>query len=186
LFTPDEFNEAILQARKQLDDVSQALGQIECPPAKTLTFNLSKLTSASIVEVLKDVPGKLRQDRTIDYVYIIHLPAEKRALSSQLRDQLKAGRNDTIAYSRINDENMPSHTLYVGRSKDLKSRLRQHLGAHSLSVYSIHFECWAKENDLDVSIDYMCFENADDLLIQAIEDGLWASLKPAFGRTGAR
>jgi len=186
LLTSDEFDDAILQTRRQLDELSLALGQMRCPPVETLTINLRKLTPDYIADALKAIPGNAGADSTVDYVYVFRLPREERARSLQLRDQLKAARNDGTAYSRLNDENLPSRTLYVGRSKDLKSRLRQHLGAQSRSVYSIHFECWAKENDLDVSIDFLRFVNADDRLIQAVEDSLWASLKPAFGRTGSR
>jgi len=53
-------------------------------------------------------------------------------------------------------------------------------------VYSMHMQRWATGNNADISLSYMKFENQEDLLIQAVEDGIWAALCPAFGRKGER
>jgi hypothetical protein len=48
----------------------------------------------------------------------------------------------------------------------------------------MHLLRWATRTRAVLEISYMKFEGEDDLLIQAIEDGIWASLMPAFGRQG--
>jgi NurA-like 5'-3' nuclease len=125
-----------------------------------------------------------------DYVYIIRVDDKNVSVSlcDQMRADAKRRKIDRMAvgYSRINVQNLPSQTLYVGRSRDMGTRVRQHLGADLFKPYALHFELWAKNNAIEVTIDYMRFEDRDDLLVQAIEDGLWESLKPAFGRKGSR
>jgi len=163
------------------------LGAIACPGIETVEINLKDLTQDSIGELLDQVPSGYRKiDREIDYVYVIRLQPEKQSLVPTLWAQLEAARTLANDYCRVNKENANANALYVGRSKKLKSRLTQHLGTEQKGVYSMHLQRWATGNDAKISISYMKFEQKEDLLVQAIEDGIWTSLKPAFGRKGER
>jgi len=187
MFSVAEFTDAIASATDQLRLVQQELGAITCPAIATLTINLQHLTLESIGELLDDVPSGYRKtDKETDYVYVIRLPADKRHIVNSLWEQLEDARKLANDYCRINRENANTDTLYVGRSKKLKSRLTQHLGTEQHGVFSMHLQRWATGNDAEVSISYMKFERKEDLLVQAIEDGLWVSLRPAFGRKGER
>jgi hypothetical protein len=187
MFTTQEFATAIASASEQLQLVNKALKAITCPQVKTLRVNLRDLSHEVIGELLKDVPsGYKRADRDTDYVYVLRLCHNNQDMVTSLWDQLDAVRTLAGDYCRVNRENTGVNALYVGRSKKLKSRLTQHLGAGQPGVYSMHMQRWAKGNIAEISISYMKFQNQEDLLIQAVEDGIWAALKPAFGRKGER
>ena len=127
--------------------------------------------------------GKL--EKTTDYVYVIQFVADLKLMST-LRIQLNEARKTANDYSRLNAENNQSMTFYVGRSKTLRARLKQHLGAEARGVYSLHLQRWATGNNAEIAIFVMKFNDAEDLLVQAVENGLWSSLKPAFGRKGEK
>lgn len=187
MYTSTEFSTAITSASDQLEMARQMLGTIVCPQIQALEINLRDLTQDSIGELLDQVPSGYRKiDREIDYVYVIRLQPDKQALVPVLWAQLEAARTLADDYCRVNKENANANALYVGRSKKLKSRLTQHLGTEQRGIYSMHLQRWATGNDAKISISYMKFEKQEDLLVQAIEDGIWSSLKPAFGRKGER
>jgi len=187
MFTSTEFSTAITSASEQLDRARQMLGAIGCPQIRALEINLRHLTQDSIGELLDQVPsGYRKMDREIDYVYVIRLPQETQTLVPSLWAQLEAARTLADDYCRVNKENANANALYVGRSKKLKSRLAQHLGAEHRGIYAMHLQRWATGNDASISISYLKFEKQENLLVQAIEDGIWSSIKPAFGRKGER
>jgi hypothetical protein len=187
LFTAKEFKSALESAMQQLQAVQKALEVVACPDVECLTVKLQDLTLERIEELIDEVPSGFRKaDKGTDYVYVIRVPENCQNQVPTLVVQLAEARNLADDYCRINNENMNTGTLYVGRSKTLKARLRQHLGAENRGIYSMHLQRWATRNDTEISISYMKFENKEDLLVQAIEDGLWASLLPAFGRKGER
>ena len=187
MFTPTDFSKAIASAMSQLQTVQQALQGITCPEIASLTINLRDLSEERIGERLDAVPtGYGKSEKGSDYVYVIQVQDEQAGRVTTLNAQLDEARKSADDYCRVNSENTNTDTLYVGRSKTLKARLRQHLGAENRGIYSMHLQRWATGNDTEISISYMRFENKEDLLVQAIEDGLWASLRPAFGRKGER
>ena len=187
MFTTQEFSYAIKSASAQLQQVQQALAAIACPTVQTIQIGLNELTHESIGELLEEVPsGYRKNDQDTDFVYVIRLCRSTQTLVTTLWDQLDAARTLADDYCRVNRENTNPGALYVGRSKKLKSRLTQHLGTEQRGVYSMHMQRWATGNVSEISISYMKFENQEDLLVQAVEDGIWAELKPAFGRKGER
>lgn len=187
MFTTKEFAAAIASATDQLQAVQQVLAAITCPVVKTLRVNLKELSLESIGELLEEVPSGYRKiDRDKDYVYVIRQCEPKQLSIETLWDQLDAARKLADDYCRVNREHANPGALYVGRSKKLKIRLTQHLGTEQRGVYSMHMQRWATGNDAEIGLSYMKFENQEDLLVQAVEDGIWAALKPAFGRKGER
>lgn len=187
MFTEDEFDGAITAAREQLLKVIDTIGKVPCPQIETLSVDLRDITEERIEELLDSVPsGYRKEDEDKDYVYVLRIEYPSEGLQRQLVDQLQKARHQANDYCRVNVDHMHTDTLYVGRSKKLRTRLRQHLGAESRGIYSMHLQRWATGNDATVGISYMKFERMEDLFVQAIEDGLWASLRPLFGRKGER
>lgn len=186
MFTEAEFTRAIESAAAQLESAQLALRQLACPKIASLATNLRDLTAPQIERLLADVPtGYRKRDKEDDHVYIIRSSAGPTIVAT-LAKQLAEARKAHADYSRLNGENLPTSTLYVGRSKTLRVRLRQHLGAEGRGVFSLHLQRWASSNDAMIQISILQFSGVDDLLVQAVEDGLWASLRPAFGRKGER
>ena len=160
---------------------------ITCPSIESLSINLRDLSEERIDEILGVVPtGYAETEKGVDYIYVIQVPDQQTKLVATLTTQLTRARRTANDYPRLNGENKETVTLYVGRSKTLRARLKQHLGAEGRGVYSLHLQRWATGNDAEISVFIMKFDGAEDLLVQAVEDGLWASLKPAFGRKGVR
>lgn len=187
MFAPEDFLKALASAREQLRSVMQALGEVQCPPITHLSVNLRDLSLERIEELLEAVPsGYRKEDKGSDYVYVFRIDSHKNGLPQQLVTQIEEARKLADDYCRVNVEYVNTDTLYVGRSKTLKARLRQHLGAESRGIFSMHLQRWATGNNAEVSISYLKFQNMDDLFVQAIEDGLWVSLCPVFGRKGER
>ncbi|MCO4880266.1 hypothetical protein [Paraburkholderia caribensis] len=190
--TKTEFVKAIDETKKLLKTIGDQLTAIECPAVNSLCFNLRELSKEYIDKTLKSCKVARKSEKSNDYIYIIRIHEANKDESSRLCAQLKEDAaiqkelESKVGYSRINLANAPSTTLYVGRSQNLTTRLRQHLGATSIKPYALHMQLWATNNDLEVMIDYMHFEDRDNLLVQAIEDGLWESLKPVFGRKGSK
>lgn len=92
----------------------------------------------------------------------------------------KNGRN----YARLNE---PSAYFYVGSSKNIRQRLKDHLGYCSEKTYSLHLAYWARS--LSLELEFVCAkynEPAPREIYQALEDTLWEWLKPMFGRQGKR
>lgn len=98
--------------------------------------------------------------------------------------EAKDARKNDRAYCRLNPV---SPSLYVGSSGNLDSRIKQHLGFGSKGTYAIQLCHWLPAREGVLLIRAWRFSNqTDSAVVQAIEDGLWASSKPMFGRQGAR
>jgi hypothetical protein len=50
----------------------------------------------------------------------------------------------------------------------------------------MHMLRWATGVQCKVEISHYQFDKMDNLIIQALEDGLWQSFNPMFGRKGEK
>jgi len=80
--------------------------------------------------------------------------------------------------------------LYVGSSKDIQKRLKEHLLNCSPDTYAMHLKTWfPKDVSIKIRIWGFCdfLEGKDDFdYLQNIEDLLWNSYEPLFGRQGKK
>jgi len=77
--------------------------------------------------------------------------------------------------------------LYVGSSRSMGKRLREHLGYGAAGTYALQLAHWA--TPLSLQLDFVCARYARDTppdVIQALKDTLWDARQPMFGRRGAR
>lgn len=96
----------------------------------------------------------------------------------------KQTKKNNRAYCRLNSA---SRQLYVGSSSDLDSRIKQHLGFGNKGTYAMQLSHWLPEREGALRIQAWRFsKETDGQVVQAIEDGMWATIKPMFGRQGAR
>lgn len=96
--------------------------------------------------------------------------------------QAKADRGRSFA--RMNN---PAKTLYVGSSRSLSKRIREHLGFGFPRTYAMHLAYWAPKLGLQLRLHVALYPvDSDPKAIQALEDCLWESLKPMLGRQGQR
>lgn len=103
-------------------------------------------------------------------------------------DKAKSSKKGGRAYSKYN--NVEKGLLYVGssQSKYLVTRIRNHLGLGSRTVYSMHLKEWLPK-DLNSIIEIRVFvvhipNNNIQLInmLEVIEQGMWDANKPLFGK----
>jgi hypothetical protein len=88
------------------------------------------------------------------------------------------------SYARMNKA---SQTLYVGSSRSLSKRIREHLGFGFPRTYAIHLAYWAPKLALQLRLHATLYPvDSAPKAVQALEDCLWESLKPMLGRQGQR
>ena len=93
-------------------------------------------------------------------------------------DGVKLARNNWVAGSR---------TVYVGSSRTIRVRLPQHLNKCAAGTYALKMHLWCPntENSLCVEVTVVRGE-LNTALVQDLEDALWTSSRPMFGKFGAR
>lgn len=104
-----------------------------------------------------------------------------------IKEAFTAGRaGSNRKFARLNGGE--SRYLYVGSSKTLSTRTREHLGfGRSAETYAMQLAHWTP--GLVDAIEVVCArydQGTPDACIQALEDTLWSELKPMFGRRGTR
>lgn len=98
--------------------------------------------------------------------------------------EAKESKRAERAYARLNTESI---VFYVGSSKSLSNRIKDHLGFGYKGTYSIQMCYWVLEQKGGITIKIYRFGSEYSAnAIQAIEDGLWNKYSPMFGRRGAR
>jgi hypothetical protein len=119
------------------------------------------------------------------YLYYFHavnnfdLAAMERAFKHK-----KAEEKNERRYPRFNRR---SEFLYVGSSSYISLRFKEHLGYASGKTYSIQLAHWAYGLNLELEFVYAKYPSGLSRdVIQAIEDTLWDTLLPMFGRRGPR
>lgn len=124
--------------------------------------------------------------RASAFLYIFRLVPPHPELEEIARSfsAARAAQRGSRAYPRLNG---PSACVYVGSSRKLHQRLREHFGFGSSMTYALQLQHWASDLDLNVRIE--CARYPDDLspdVMQALEDTLWSLKGPMFGRRGAK
>jgi hypothetical protein len=119
------------------------------------------------------------------YLYIIRLVTEDVDLSNleNAFSTAKAKKNGR-AYPRLNS---PSRCFYVGSSRNVRQRLKDHLGYGAKSTFGLHLAHWA--SGLPIELEFTCAKyqaGLDPQVYQALEDTLWDEMSPMFGRKGAK
>jgi len=86
-------------------------------------------------------------------------------------------------FPKINEHNCKDNCVYVGSTKDLKSRIKQHFDDRCWGrTYALYLKCYYKEVDLVVK--YIKIDDRE--LMQDVEDAFWDFYKPILGRRGQK
>lgn len=92
-----------------------------------------------------------------------------------------------LRYSRLMDPAHPG-ALYVGSSKDLRTRAGQHIGRiGGVGTYSMRLALWATTITAVVDLDYWLYEpDMDPIELEALEQELWDARQPLLGKRSGR
>lgn len=90
----------------------------------------------------------------------------------------KLARNNNVANST---------TVYVGSSQKIGQRLQQHLNTCAVGTYALKMHLWCPDANNRISVEVSTVRGAPEAsLVQDIEDALWRSSLPMFGKPGPR
>jgi len=118
---------------------------------------------------------------------IYRLTVNNQAGADRLRDAFVGYEpQDGHVLARNNDVTN-STVVYVGSSQKIGQRLQQHLHTCARGTYALKMHLWCPDADNRVSIEISVVRGAVEAsLVQDIEDALWISSRPMFGKFGAR
>ena len=80
--------------------------------------------------------------------------------------------------SRYNSKHN-SNTLYVGTSKNIPQRLKQHLGDGNKRTYSLDLIHWFPKN---IDLILVIYSINHQEVIESVEQAIWDETKPLFGK----
>lgn len=88
---------------------------------------------------------------------------------------------------RSRDNMRDSQFIYVGSSRKMHIRIREHLGFCSQSTFALKLSDWYPAADLPLEVVCAAYPAGTSAgIIGALEDSLWERLRPMYGRKGAR
>jgi len=148
-------------------------------------FNTKDLQNVQFVENFLNNIKKQINHTKYKYIYTFCLPDNfpLDSIYDRYRNA-KESKKSERAYARLNRK---SRCLYVGSSKGLPPRIKQHLGFGPKGTFAMQLCYWCENLDLDITLNIYAFGNGISIkAFQAFEDGAWNSLKPMLGRQGKK
>lgn len=169
-------------AAASLKTALEALDVCPEPEIRRLTIHPQALTPAGAKNFLDVELAKLPAKSPT--LYRIGVPAD---LNPELVLQaFDAGKTKSAERSFSRRHGPRSRFLYVGRSSSIRKRIYEHLGFGARGTYALNLACWAQS--LGVPLDLECAsygEGISPLALPHLEDALWTSSMPMFGRQGS-
>lgn len=101
-------------------------------------------------------------------------------------DSFRSYSNPSNKRSRFNDKHSITPFLYVGSSKNLRKRFKEHCGICNEATYALKFRDWLTDFPAKIEFHYCQIHTEDQEILQNLEDGLWLSVKPIFGKYGGK
>jgi hypothetical protein len=170
--------------QKMIERTKQAVPEKQ----KSWFFNISDLRDEDIYQrISTEVKAWSRGSKAaIYYFQSTNREIDLAFLKQRFQDAKNKEDNDKRAYAQLNIES-ESNCLYVGSSRNIMSRFKQHAGRGAKDTYALQLIHWA--TDLDLALQFSCVLYPDFIdyeVIQALEDILWSAKKPVFGRQGRK
>ena len=162
---------------KYINELQNIKSNINVKYINTLKINTSNETEN--VEMLKSIKNNVPMIyiiRTNEKINIEEVKKVKEKLTANGFGMFRINREE------MNDESGQNKCLYVGSSKKLRDRLKQHLGLTSRTTFALHLKEWWTDKIIEIEI----YEIKDRENMQLYEDLLWQKYKPIFGREGKK
>ena len=118
-------------------------------------------------------------------LYFISL--DKEASSEKVRDCFENARRnceEKKAFSKLNLLT-ESKCLYVGSSKNIRSRILQHIGFVPDKTYALRIKSWSKDLDGGIEITIISYDKIEQSTLLYFEEQLSKELKPISGKRGS-
>jgi len=206
---PDSFDALAFNERKPTKakvhrtDVTTAIENLGRATCRTLKKNAERAVKVAKPEVMRisfqmrDLDPQVEPShltRKVDdwvtrgsrFIYILETDADILFLDSAQSAfaRAKTCERGGRAYARLNNI---SKVLYVGSSSSLGRRFREHLGYGARGTYALHLSHWARSLFINISLVAARYPaEVDPEVLGLMEDQLWDTLEPMFGRRGRR
>lgn len=181
---PDTFDDLPIKARASLQKLSDLVVGIRPIDTKSWRFFTNGLSEqTAIINEVSQWASK-----GYIYLYIIELVAQPYNISDlkEAFSEAKNTKRNDRAYARLNSDNI-SVCLYVGSSRGLPGRLKQHLGYGHKDTFALQLAHWASTFDLELEIQCAKYQLGQSAAVyQILEDILWEQMSPMFGRKGMK
>ncbi|MFK4794653.1 hypothetical protein [Sphingobium sp. ZW T5_29] len=173
------------RAAKQLRDAADRVEKAAPPATQSWSIAFSGVSDGRLDSLIDEIAIALPKNTRSLYTFEL-IDGELAAVRSAF-ELARGNRCEGRAYARLNGDDAECAALYVGSSRNTVSRLRQHLGFGPVKTYALHIAAWARglEGNILLSVHRYGDETTDEMLV-ALEDQLWAEMKPAFGRRGTK
>jgi hypothetical protein len=179
------FSSLPTQAQSALACLSSAVASNVPVDVRTWVIDVSSLPSEKKeLQLIREVSEWAGKSKACLYYFEccsqnIDLTKIKRAFVDS-----KARETSDRAYPRLN---ISSKCFYVGSSQSVAKRLTEHLGYGAKKTYALQFIHWARP--LSLHLEFVCAKYPDatpTTVIQTLEDTLWETKVPMFGRQGRK
>jgi hypothetical protein len=180
------FTDLVKRTRLALSELSNQVGTIPSPELMQLRFNTGAFVPDNEPKPLtSEVDQWVKKECRFIYVLMANSAPEHLARIHDLYSDAKTRERGDRAYARLNSQ--PSTYIYVGSSASIGRRFREHLGYGARRTYALHLAFWAHDLPMDLELSAARYPpTASEALVGVLEDQLWDSLKPMFGRQGRR
>ena len=185
LVSQQTFAELPRQVQASLAGVSEAVDGVVPAAVASWPIAVSEVPAdadgCSLLAAVRDWAGGSRRCL---YYFDCSAPQADLAAIEEAFAVAKAQARGARAFPRLN---LRSECLYVGSSQSIAKRLSEHLGYGAPSTYALQLSHWARR--LSLRLDFCCARYAETTpysVVQTLEDALWESKAPMFGRRGRR
>ena len=184
-FSMTDFSTLPEKAQTRLSKISESVSEVVPKEIKSWKIQTNSLAEDGQGPAIIDEVKEWYEKKCL-YLYTFQITSQNvapLAVFSAYSDA-KNGKKGDRAYARLNKE---SEWLYVGSSKLIYQRLKDHLGYSSKQTYAIHLAYWARSIDLEIKFECAKYPpGTSKIALQVLEDTLWEELLPMFGRQGVR
>ncbi|MCL2844978.1 MAG: GIY-YIG nuclease family protein [Chitinivibrionia bacterium] len=170
-------NKEISVLKKVIDDMSAL--ELAKKDLAQFEFNKSDILSEDKIDCLIKEKNLQKNEK---YIYLFFAD-DVSGLAKEF-NRAKNQEKCECHFAKFNKKNELNHCIYVGSSSDFSKRIAEHLGKASKSTYAIRFSEWLPE---ETKITCYYFKvDADQEVLQNLENGIWKQLKPMLGKFGAK
>lgn len=173
------------QTQSALASLSSAVSGVVPIDVRTWQIDISALPSEKDgLQLIKEVFKWAGKSKACLYYFECCSPGIDLANVERAFSDAKAHDASDRAYPRLN---VSGKCFYVGSSQSVAKRLTEHLGYGATKTYALQFIHWARP--LSLHIEFVCAkypETTPTGVVQTLEDTLWETKQPMFGRQGRK
>lgn len=173
------------QTQTALARISAAVDSVLPAEVRTWPINVSALPQeAAGSSLIQEVSNWAGRSKACLYYFECRSTSADLARVQRTFAKAKGRKVNHRAYPRLN---APGTCLYVGSSQSVARRFKEHLGFGASGTYALQLVHWARP--LSLELVFVCAKYAEDTplsVVQALEDTLWETRRPMFGRQGRK